>query len=61
MIKAAPARPGAAFLFKALMRLYGKQEYIVPATESDRFFPDLLCDSQVDGSLEDLTEEEWTI
>ena len=43
------------------MVTHTRKEYIVPATESDRFFPDLLCDSQVDGSLEDLTEEEWTI
>ena len=46
---------------KAIMRLYGNKEYIVPETESDRFFPDMLCDSQLDGGLEDLTEEEWTI
>lgn len=29
--------------------------------EASSVLPDLLCQSNLDGGLEDLTEEDWTI
>lgn len=38
-----------------------KEEYKIPLAELCNTLPDLLCDSMLDGGLEDLTEEEWSL
>ncbi|MBQ9462454.1 MAG: hypothetical protein IJU68_02215 [Bacteroidales bacterium] len=38
-----------------------KETYKVPVTEHTNTIPDLLCNSMVDGGIDDLTEEEWTL
>lgn len=35
--------------------------YKAPVSEASELLPDLLCDSLVDGGLEDITEEDWTL
>lgn len=39
-----------------------KKDYTHPRIAACQSLPDLLCDSgTLDGGLEDLTEEEWTL
>lgn len=38
-----------------------KEAYKIPVTELTGSLPDLLCNSMVDGGIDDLTEEEWTL
>lgn len=38
-----------------------KLSYKAPETDFGRFAPCLICQSFVEGGLEDLTEEEWTL
>ena len=37
-----------------------KQGYSAPRTEYGPAVPELLCQSLVDGSIEDVGEEDWT-
>ena len=38
-----------------------KRDYRYPDISVSISLADILCDSAVDGSLEDLTEENWTL
>lgn len=38
-----------------------KNHYCVPDCWDGDMLPGILCQSLADGSLEDLTEEDWTI
>ncbi len=38
-----------------------KENYEVPIAETGAILPDILCDSLVEGDLEDIIVEDWTI
>lgn len=38
-----------------------KETYEVPLAETGAILPDILCDSLVEGDLEDISVEDWTI
>ena len=38
-----------------------KETYEVPIAETSPILPDILCDSLVEGDLEDIIVEDWTI
>ncbi len=38
-----------------------KEAYEVPLSETGAILPDILCDSLVEGGLEDISVEDWTI
>lgn len=38
-----------------------RQEYKAPLADYSEVLPDILCDSNLDGGLENLGEEDWTL